>query len=490
MRTTLFIFLFSVQIANSAIRYVRSTDGSDVDTGATWALAKATLTGAFTASAAGDTIYVSQVHAETIAAVLSFVSPGTGTAPCRVLCANDGAEPPTALATTATVTNTGTNNMNFSTGYAHFYGITFSAATGASTRSMNFETAASGWSFDACALRLGSTSTGSRISIGPTTATRSDFGLLLNNTTVQFSNTSQGIACRGQLLWRNTASAVTGASIPAALFFAATNGDAAAVITGVDLSALGSGKSLVDKSAAANGRFLFENCKLGASVAITTGASPSINSTQINVVNSDSADTNYRYYKDTFAGTIAQEATIVRTGGASDGTTTFSRKFTTSANSDFFTPLYGPWCIYWNETLSATTVAAEVVTDNVTLTDAEAWIETEYMGTSGFPLALRTTDRAASILATPASQTTSSETWTTTGLATPVKQTLSVSVTPAEKGWIRARAVLAKPSTTAYVCPKILPTSAKQYMDAPDGDIVNAPAAGGSAGEDIHGSAN
>jgi hypothetical protein len=113
------------------------------------------------------------------------------------------------------------------------------------------------------------------------------------------------------------------------------------------------------------------------------------------------------------------------------------------------------WIEKWNETTgSSITVTIETVTDNVTLTDAEAWIEVEYLGTSGFPLGIWTSDRIANAtLGTPANQTSSSETWTTTGLATPVKQKLAVSFTPQEKGLIRARVAVAKASTTMYYDP-------------------------------------
>ena len=60
----------------------------------------------------------------------------------------------------------------------------------------------------------------------------------------------------------------------------------------------------------------------------------------------------------------------------------------------------------------------EVVTDTVTLTDAEAWLEVEYLGTSGFPLGVVANDRVVG-LASPANQTSSSVAWTTTGLTTP-----------------------------------------------------------------------
>lgn len=189
-------------------------------------------------------------------------------------------------------------------------------------------------------------------------------------------------------------------------------------------------------------------------------------------VNCDSADTNYRYYKQNYQGTVTQETTIVRASGSSDGTTSFSRKFVSTANSKIISPLEGPWTEFWNESLSSLTVEAEVITDGVTLTDAEAWLEVEYLGTSGFPLGVFVSDRIADdIFGTPANQTSSSETWTTTGLSSPVTQKFSVTFTPAEKGLIRARVVLAKPSTTMYADMKVLAGSSRQYMS--EAGIVN-----------------
>jgi hypothetical protein len=60
-------------------------------------------------------------------------------------------------------------------------------------------------------------------------------------------------------------------------------------------------------------------------------------------------------------------------------------------------------------------------------------------------------DAKTNYLATAADQTDSSESWTTTGLTTPVKQKLAVTFTPQEKGVIMWRVVLSKPSVTVYV---------------------------------------
>jgi hypothetical protein len=91
----------------------------------------------------------------------------------------------------------------------------------------------------------------------------------------------------------------------------------------------------------------------------------------------------------------------------------------------------------------------------VTLTDAECWIEVQYLGTSGVPLGSFTSDAKADPLTAAANQTSSSETWTTTGLTTPIKQKLSVTFTPQEKGYIHAVIHLAKASISIYVVPKL-----------------------------------
>jgi len=113
--------------------------------------------------------------------------------------------------------------------------------------------------------------------------------------------------------------------------------------------------------------------------------------------------------------------------------------------------------VVWNDAVgSSQTVTCEILHDSVTnLQDDEVWLETEYLGTSGFPLSLFANDRMADILATPADQAASSETWTTTGLTNPNKQKLVTTQTPQEKGWYRCRVVVAKPSYTLYACPKL-----------------------------------
>jgi hypothetical protein len=450
--------------------YLRSTDGSDVDDGLTWANAKATLASALTAAGAGGRVFMADAHAETQASAMTLASPGTAASPVQILCVDDTGdpEPPTGQATTGTVTTTGNNAISFS-GFAYCYGVTFTAGSGNSASShLNFTSASAWWwQFESCSLRIASNNAGPKLAVGGTANTNDDNLLELYSTSTRWGASGQGFHLHAPMRWYNSSAIAAGGTVPTTLFPTGGSNFAPygrAILRGVDLSSFGSGRNLVGVGADYQD-FLFENCKLGASVSITTGTRAGQGGTTVELINCDSADTNYRYHKHCYQGDITQETTIVRTGGATDGTTPVSRKMVSTANSKFYSPLEGNWILYWNEaTGSSITVTIEVITDNVTLTDAEAWIEVEYLGTSGSPLALYANDRAADILATPANQATSTVDWITTGLTTPVKQRLSVSVTPQEKGLIRARVMLARASTTMYFDPLILASSGRQFM--------------------------
>lgn len=440
--------------------YVRSGAGG-AGTGADWANAYTTLSAAFAAKAAGDDFWVAGDHAESSASAITLTCPGTPSNPCRVICvSHTGSVPPvsTDLLTTATISTTGNTSLAIN-GTFYCRGVTITAGDSTGTAHLNIgNTDVSWWQkYELCKLALGGSGSSSRIKINSVLNPGMDYRLELENSTLSFGAVGQGVLPHGRLVWSGTSSALLG-TVPTTLFLPVqytASGDVDVI--GVDLSAAGSGKNLVDVSVRCDSVFRFIDCKLGSSVSFTTGSITSQNGTRVYGINCDSADTNYRYFSQTYQGTITHETTIVRTSGASDGTTTFSRKMVTTANSKWYSPLESDWMILWNETTgSSVTVTIPVITDNVTLKDSEAWVEVEYLGTSGFPLGSYARDRSADVLASGTNQTTdSTSTWTTTGLTTPVKQSLSTSFTPQEKGPYRVRVVLAKASTTMYFDPKI-----------------------------------
>lgn len=441
--------------------FLRSTDGNDGNAGTQKEAPKATLAAALTAAGAGGSVYMSSIHAETQASAMTLTSPGTAASPVRVLCVADwgaatGTEIPTTLATTGTVTTTGNSNL-LGTGYTYFYGVTFTPGSGASgTASFGINTGTNSFLvLDTCQVTLGSTGTSSRINCNAAGFTGA-FRMVFVNTNVTFGSVSQSFAI-GFADFQWNGGSLTGATIPTTLF-ASSSSVSVIALQGVDLSAAGSGKNIFALDGSAPTHPKMRDCKLGASVSPATGTIVGQASMTLLMVNCDSVDTNYRLYYQDYCGTITHETTITRTGGATNGTTPVSRKMVSSANSKFYLPLdLGKPCplVVWNESTSSLTVTVHVVTDNVTLTDAECWIEIEEPGNSGYPLSVTQSDRAADILVTPANQSTSTEAWTTTGLTTPVYQKLHKTFTPAGKGPFKVRVVLAKPSTTVYVCPKL-----------------------------------
>ena len=434
-------------------RYVRSADGNNADDGSTWALADATMVGSDTGDAAGDTIWLSQAHAESTAGAVTINYAGTVATPSKVLCGNDAAEPPTSLATTATVTTIANGTLSIG-GSMYVYGVTFTSDS--TTTLCGGSGVPQTQIYENCSIRT--TNTGSAGTIQCGSANNQTLRLKLLNTSIKFAAASQSLAIYGNHVFEGV-SFVSGTSTPTALVTLAGDRTQGNILwSGCDLSNLGSTVNLCQGAIVASGRVVFRNCKLPASWSgsLVTGTIPGPGP-RFELYNCDSTDTNYRLWVEDYAGSIKNETTIVRTGGATDGTTQCSWKMVSSANAEYpLIRLESPERVIWNDTTgSALTAAIEIVTDNVTLTDGECWLEVMYLGTSGFPLGAWITDAKSDVLATAADQATSAETWTTTGLTTPVKQKLSVTFTPQEKGAIHWRVVLCKASTTVYVDPKL-----------------------------------
>jgi hypothetical protein len=439
-----------------ADRYVRSTDGSDADDGTTWALAKSTLTGMAVIDTAGDRIFVSQVHAESTGALVSLAWAGTLAAPTRIICGDDAAQPPTAVATTATVTTTGANAINvFGAGYGYCYGITFLCGTGATTADLSLSTGAGIQSFEQCSFQLVHTAAAGRIN----TTNVNNTTVIVKECTVKFANTAQSLNSPNRSETRWFGGSILAGSSAITLFFIPA-ASCVASFTGFDLSNAAAAVNLTN-STSANVKFTMRDCKLPASWSGSLNASAPGLGSVYEMHNCDSGDTNYRYIRQTQLGTITSETVIVRTDGEDAGDPKISWKMVSNTNTEFpHETLESAEIVRWNETVgSAITATVEIVHDSQgsgsgsNFTDAEAWLEVLYLGTSGFPLGSFITDRAANILSTPVNQASSTVAWTTTGLTTPVKQKLSVTFTPQEKGYIHAIVHLAGASDTCYVEP-------------------------------------
>ena len=444
--------------------YVRSTDGNNADNGSTWALAKATVAGAIAIASSGDTIYVSHVHAESQASALTWSVNSSVAFPIKIICVNDGAAPPTAQATTATVTTTGANGqiIGAGTGGLYIYGITFNVGSGASRADIEIgqpSAADLDVTCDSCVFSLVNTNTGSGIYPSAYNASSACRTTLIN-CQIKLGHADQDVRLSNSLrivgggYAAGTAAAVL-ALTPSLVTTPYVGGRC--LVEGFDFSLGATALVLTTPPTYVKpSPYIFRNCKLPASWSGTLCGAGS-NAARVEMYNCAAGAVNYALWVEEPGGSIRHETTIVRTGGASDGVTPLSWKIAASSNCGYLgTNLRTPEIAVYNTSTSAKTLTVEIIRDSLTnLTDKEIWLEVSYLGSSATPLATLITDAAAGEVTAAADQTASSETWTTTGLTNPNKQKLSVTLTPQMSGYFLCTVVVAKPSVTIYVCPKV-----------------------------------
>lgn len=437
---------------------VRSTDGLDADDGSTWALAKATIGGATAIDAAGDTIVVSQAHAESTAATVSVSMSGTPANPVRIICANDSADPPTAVATTGTITTTGAFGINIA-GSGYIYGLTFNGGTGASAASIAIAQTA-GTSevieMESCKVRLLVNATNSNINIGVSTSTVQKL-IRWRNVDVRVSNAAQRVYAQGisRFIWEGGTVESGSATNTGGLILVGNNGRGGDVeVSGVNFSNLSSLMRIFDGGSTFIGTAKVRNCRLPTGVGSAAWLSfvPTSIGFRAEAYDCAVGDTHFAIATVDYAGETYDERTVVRTGGAQIGGSGYALRMVSSANANYLANLRTVEHHIANSAVgSAVTIEAEIITDNVTLTDQECWLEVQVKNNAGFAQSSVVTDRNSNPLASGVAQDSSTTTWTTTGLTTPVKQKLSVTVTPQEAGTIVCAVVLARPSTTVFV---------------------------------------
>jgi hypothetical protein len=225
------------------------------------------------------------------------------------------------------------------------------------------------------------------------------------------------------------------------------------VLKGVDLSAL-STKTIFAQQA--NEAFLYLiYCKFPASV--TVAATPPANGAKVTVVRADSGATNYRNEIYDYAGTMTTETTIVRTGGATDGTTLISQKFATTANSLWTNPFENEPVTIWNDSTSAITTLTiyGTTTGGGVPNNDDIWVEVEYLGSASTPQGSFITTTKANNLAASTTTNNSSDasTWGGGGAGNGFKIVVP-SFTPGMKGPINITVKVAKVSSTYYIDPK------------------------------------
>lgn len=419
-----------------------------------WQAPHARLASAFAATwgQVGNTFFVASEHAETRTTAMTLTSPGIFTNPCFVVCVAKTPIPPTAATTGATINTTGASNITFGAQALYAVGVTISAGSVASTASIIYCSADQTYlSFKTCGLKLNNTSASSRHYLNNNSFLAASRFYFDACTFTFGSNTGQQFLADQPLndLVIRGGSVVVGANVPTTLF----NGSATNVLLeGFDLSAIPSGKTLIGASIN-SGHFEIKDCKLATGVTIS--AAPLI--TQFNyLIRADDTGTNYRHELRAYPGTQTVDTTIVRTGGATDGTTPISWKIITTANSKWVLPFESYPISLWSDAVAGpvTVTIYGTTTGGGVPNDDAIWMEIECLGTSGNPLGVFTTTTKASVLVASSAVNNSADasTWGGGGAGNGFK--IVGTFTPVLKGPITVYVKAALASTTYYIDPR------------------------------------
>lgn len=204
------------------------------------------------------------------------------------------------------------------------------------------------------------------------------------------------------------------------------------------------------------------HCLLHANFVFTTGTMVDIGA-EFLLKGCDDTTGNklYRMEYENFYGTVEEDiANVVTTGGATDGTNKISWKMVSNENaSEHHEPLISPPIVAWVDATGSTTFTVQgILAGGTILQNDEIWLGIEFLGSAASPISSISTDgfdaAGTNPLGTAADQATSSTAWTEV-LASEVEFELVVTATVNRVGPVICRVYLAKPSTTAYIDPKV-----------------------------------
>lgn len=434
-----------------AVKFVRSGAGG-AGTGADWANAYTTIATAAGAVAAGDTIWVADDHNESTAAAVTWTFPGTQASPNFIYCVDHlVASPGTGdLKVTGAAATTGNSALKVY-GNIYIYGLQLTCGSGANAPTLTCSQGGEQQTYEACLLKSGGTS-GGRIDVIDG-SNQSSGVVYWVNSQCQFSSTSAtGIRpFAGDFYWRNTGTnGIVLGSVPTNII-STSNGHA--YIDGVDLNNFSSGNTVANSGC--RGNITFANCKLNSGV-VRTGLTTS--GAVISYIRCDHNATNYLTERHDCFGDQTTETTIVRTGGATDGTTVVAWKFVTAATRvSWVQPFVSLPITIWNDSTSAITTLTfyGTTTGGGVPNNDDIWVEAWYPGSASYPLASYISSTKANNLAASGTTNNSSDgsTWGGGGAGNGFKIVVP-SFTPGMVGPINIVIKVGKASSTYYIDPK------------------------------------
>lgn len=203
-----------------------------------------------------------------------------------------------------------------------------------------------------------------------------------------------------------------------------------------------------------SGQAVLSGCKLASNAVMVSSVTSGF---AVDALNCDSAGSQYQRARFANAGTLTTETTIVRTGGASIEGTGISDKIVTGSACSWAAPFVSiPSVIRNGTTAGNVTVTVYGIAPSGGLpNNDQVWIEVEYPGATGSPLATILSTTKANVLSSAAAVTSDASTWGGAGAAFKLVATLT-SPQPQLAGTILVRVKVGKPSYTVYFDPLIV----------------------------------
>jgi hypothetical protein len=378
-----------------------------------------------TALPGGSLCYLSHQHVDGLAATLNI-----GQHRVTYLSVNDAAAPPMQELEGAVISTVGAFAMGLGSGSNPFYkGITFRMGVG--SNSGNISLTGSSAYFENCKLEIASTSTQATLGLG---------GAVLRDTDVKFAHASQTIST-APFFWSGGKIDPTGV-IPTQLFV--TNiAPINEAFENLDWTAFGAASNL--SNTLSQGIAVLRAIKMPPAWAgqfNTNFPYPAGLQAYHNVGSTDDAS-NYELKR--FFGTIVEETTIVK-----DGELLSERIVTTSGAQYPGQPCDTQFFMVWNDAASEKTVSVDLLRDSVVnLTNKDVVLEVSYPNVAGNVFGARATSGPGHF-ASASDLAASLAVWTTTGMANPRAQRVSVTITPTRAGWLIGRLRIFKASATVY----------------------------------------
>lgn len=444
------------------IYYLSSVDGSNASDGLSWANAFLTFKYAVeTASAAASgphTLYVDSAHSEDLSGATTVTAAGD----IRIVCVNrSGGDAPTTGAVVGKQ-STSYNLILAGACEVYIYGMTLQNGTGSSSVLVHIANQdGSHYELENCTLFSSSTGSAAAITFGIAGSTAGSF-VKLRDCTLRVGATSGSLTIYNITHMVNCTLSASGSS-PTTLIKSGSTG-ANLRAEGCDFSHLGGNTLVGEMTASGMMRFVFVNCKLGASTVMLAAPTSVLNLSTVEVVayNYDEGDEHFRFYHgDSFGETYSTGTVYLSDGAAYDGTNKVGWQIVSRAsNCSFYTPYVSPWIDVFHSGTAQIAPYFEALRSGSTTKyqNDEVWAEFSYQGTSGVTKASFVWDRMA-VLGTAADQTASSlgaSDWTGEDASNNAYMQLGEqNLTPAEIGHIRGRVVVGEPNITVYIDPKI-----------------------------------